>query len=153
MKVFVADEAKVENYLLPEKIEDTFLINYESKDGILENIIISANNGKWMIKETRDFIIRKGLSSIASDELKHLNFYDIKFGDIDEKIKIYCFDVPMKYKSYSIANLSKITLGKSNNDIIYNSVDVGVLHFTIELHILMEIVLLHVLLSEAMFYL
>lgn len=100
MKVFVADEAKVENYLLPEKIEDTFLINYESKDGILENIIISANNGKWMIKETRDFIIRKGLSSIASDELKHLNFYDIKFGDIDEKIKIYCFDVPMKYKSY-----------------------------------------------------
>ncbi|MCI9280071.1 MAG: type VII secretion protein EssC [Bacilli bacterium] len=132
MKVFVADEAKVENYLLPEKIEDTFLINYESKDGILENIIISANNGKWMIKETRDFIIRKGLSSIASDELKHLNFYDIKFGDIDEKIKIYCFDVPMKYKSYSIANLSKITLGKSNNDIIYNSVDVGVLHFTIE---------------------
>ena len=46
MKVFVADEAKVENYLLSEKIEDTFLINYESKDGILENIIISANNGK-----------------------------------------------------------------------------------------------------------
>lgn len=132
MKVFVADESRVNNYLLPEKIEDTFLINYESKEGILENIIISAENGQWVIRETHDFIIKKGLSSIPHDVLKNLNFYDIKFDDIDEKIKLYCFDAPMKYKSYSIADKSKITLGKVNNDINYNHVDVGNLHFTIE---------------------
>ena len=79
MKIFVTDSKKVNNYLLPEKIEDTFLINYTSSNGILENIIISTNNGQWVINDNRDLVIRKGLTSIQSDVLVHLNFYDLKF--------------------------------------------------------------------------
>lgn len=132
MKIYIADDTKLENYVLPTKIEDSYLIHYISTDGIIENIILTAKDGQWMVNETQNFHIKKGIAAITSDIVANLNFYDLKFGDIEEKVKMYCFDLPLLYKSFSILDKSKITLGKVGTDIEYNSAEIGNLHFTIE---------------------
>jgi len=131
MKVFIADETKLDNYLLPAKVEDSFSINYVSTEGVLENITLKAQNGSWTINQTLNMLVKKEISTITSDVLKDLNFYDIKFSDIEETVKLYCFDTPIKYESYSIINKAELSLGRTSTDIEYDSVGISNLHFRI----------------------
>ena len=131
MKVYIADRYKIEDYSLPNKVEDSFLITYISSTGVEENITLVAENGKWTISSNYDVSIIKSGVSVSKEIIKDNDFYQIKFSDLEEIINIYCFEVPTTYYNYSISNKEKITLGRSNADLLYENVNVGSPHFEI----------------------
>lgn len=131
MKVYVADQYKIENYLLPSKIEDSFLINYTSPQGIEEGITLVAENGKWTISSNPDMHVIKGGLEVTKELILDGKFYQIKFNDLEDYIHLYCVDTPVTFYSYEIGNKNTLSVGRVNCDILYEHINMGSPHFEI----------------------
>ena len=60
MKLYLADEEKLNSFSLPEKPEESFLFSYTSPSTNIEiffNVFEKDNN--WYIKQNEDFIINE----------------------------------------------------------------------------------------------
>lgn len=131
MKIYIADNYNIKNYLLPSKIEDSFLINYVSSQGIEEGITLVAENGKWTISSNLDMHVIKGGLEITKNNISDGDIYQIKFNDLENYIYLYCFDTPLSFYSYEVGNRNSLTIGRSNCDILYENVNIGSPHFEI----------------------
>ena len=132
MKVFLVDKFKVNIYTLPEKIEDAFPINYVSYNGVEELITITAENNNWYISSGYDVNIYKDTLLIEKEQLTNDCAFTIKFSDLNDTIKLYCFEKNVKYLNYAIGNKSEITLGNQGSfDITYNNPYISSPHFKI----------------------
>ena len=125
MKVYIADNYEIKDYSLPNKVEDSFLINYVSNTGVEETLTFVAENGKWTISSNYDISITDGVVHITKDIIDDFKFYQVKFSDLDYAINVYCFKTPMITYSYNIGTISSISLGRRNGDIIYDNVCVN----------------------------
>lgn len=131
MKLYIVDKYKLKDYLLPSKVEDSFLINYVSPTGVEESITLAAENGQWTISSNLDMHVIKGGLEITKNTISDSDFYQIKFNDLNEYINLYCFDIPMNYYIYSVEGKTSVTLGRSNCDILYENINIGTPHFEI----------------------
>lgn len=131
MKLYIADKYKVQSYLLPSKVEDSYLIQYVSITGIEENITLTAEDGKWTIIGNYDMSIQKDVSKVYKDVIVNNNIYQITFSDLNYSIYLYCFDTPVNYKSYAIGNKTEIKFGKIAGDIVYQNSNINDNHFHI----------------------
>lgn len=132
MKVYIADNYEIKDYSLPNKVEDSFLINYVSNTGVEETLTFVAENGKWTISSNYDISITDGVVHITKDIIDDFKFYQVKFSDLDDAINVYCFKTPMITCSYNIGTISSISLGRRNGDIIYDNVWISENHFNIK---------------------
>ena len=131
LKVYLSDEVKVKSYVLPSKVEDTFLINYESPDGIYENIIFTPKDGKWCIKTNSNLIITSNGAFLDEIIIEPNTQFELKYADLNREIYFFCFESPMHYFDLSteIVNssygtptqMTEISVGKSNTTIIYEN--------------------------------
>ena len=77
MKLYIADKIKVYNFTLPARVEDSFLVNYISPEGVSENITLIAEEGKWTVRKTQNYTIKKNVFDVDKDVIEDLSFYDI----------------------------------------------------------------------------
>ena len=126
MKVYLADDEKIHIYSLPKKIEDSFLINYTNKSSLEEIINIIANNGKWMIQSTPEVSFYQNNKLIKGAYLENNSVFQVKFSDLENNLNLYCFETPISFVDYEVANKSEITVGNSNvSTILYNNSNVS----------------------------
>ena len=83
------DNYKISMYLLPEKIEDSYTINYSSHEGIEETITIVAENGKWYISSSGEMEITSNLSYVSKEAINDGSIYRVKFSDLNDYFTLY----------------------------------------------------------------
>ena len=121
MKLYLADEEKLNSYTLPEKPEESFLFSYTSSITNIEVFFnIYAKDEKWYIKNNEDFIINDTNMDTLLEDFK---YYKIKIKGIP--INLYLYTYPNyndNYKDIAIENIEKITIGNAaSNSIVYQN--------------------------------
>lgn len=133
MKLYIADKTKIYDFNLPARVEDSFLINYVSPEGVSENITLIADNGKWTLRKNQNYIVKKNVFDIDVDIVENLSFYDISFNDIKDPIKMFFYEAPINYNRYSIMGKTRIVIGGEECDIICKSIGINQNQVVIEL--------------------
>ena len=122
MKIYLLDNKVINMYSLPRKIEDSYLINYISENGLEENINIIAKDGHWEINSTPETSFIKNGNKINSEVLENNSTYQIKFSDLQDSLMFYCLETPVAFSEYSLSSINQVTIGKDpNNTIYYNN--------------------------------
>ena len=122
MKVYLLDNKKINMYSLPKKIEDPYLINYITENGLEETINIIAKDGHWEIDSTPETTFFNNGTKTSSETLENNSTYQIKFSDLQTPLMFYCFETPTKFNEYDLTSINEITIGNaSNNTIYYNN--------------------------------
>ena len=122
MKIYLLDDKKINMYSLPRKIEDPYLINYITENGLEETINIIAKDGHWEIDSTPETTFLNNGTKINSEILENNSTYQIKFSDVQDPIMFYCLETPIKYSEYDLTSINEVTIGKDpNNTIYYNN--------------------------------
>ena len=123
MKVLLIDNNRISKYDLPDKIEDSFVINYKPIGGKDSVITIEAENGIWKLKSNGSVNIIESSMLIDEAELVDYEDYLLKFLGVDNFVTLYAMPTiePESYK-LDFANLDKITIGNSqNSNVCYNN--------------------------------
>lgn len=127
MKVYIEDEKKLSVFSLPTKIEDEFVIDYLSPEGIEETITLVADGKHWNISSDIGTEILLDNVQIKTKPLLGDNIFKIKFSDLENKVSLYCFDTPTTYYNYSTANVESIVLGSGADANINYAISPGVI--------------------------
>lgn len=130
MKVLLIDNNRISKYDLPEKIEDSFIINYRPMGGKDSVITIEAENGAWKLKSNGSVNIISSSMLINEAELVDYSGYLLKFLGVEKFVVLYAMPTiePESYK-LDFMNLDRITIGNSQNcNICYNNPSVHQLH-------------------------
>lgn len=121
MKLYLADEEKLNSYSLPEKPEESFLFSYISSLTNIEVFFnIYANDNEWYIKNNDDFVINDTNTDMKLEVFK---YYKIKIKGVQENLYLYTYPTYNdNYKDIVTENINKITIGKEqNNSIVYQN--------------------------------
>jgi len=119
MKVYICDKNKIQVYTLPNKVEDEYIINYKSNEGIEESITLTAQENEWYISSDFNTTIYKNDIETPKCKLEGNQIYKIKYKDIDEFIKMYCYNIPMKNNYYLLENIADFYIDNNKDSIIY----------------------------------
>ena len=91
MKLYLVDDYKIFTYLLPNKVEDAFLINYVHYSGEEETITFMADNNNWIIESTPDITFYKDINKIDKEIVQADSIYSIQFSDLTDKVFLYLY--------------------------------------------------------------
>ena len=121
MKLYLADEEKLNSFSLPEKPEESFLFSYTSPSTNIEiffNVFEKDNN--WYIKQNEDFIINESESDTL---LEPYQYYSVKIKGVSKLLYLYTYEsFSNNYKEFKTNTLNEISIGKANtNTISYNN--------------------------------
>ena len=119
MKLYLVDGKKINMYSLPKKIEDSFLINYNTDNNLEETINIVAENGQWIIESNPETAFFSNGKAIIKDVLENNSSFQVKFSDINTILMLYAFETPITYKDYELSTLTNMTIGRSQNSTIF----------------------------------
>ena len=100
MKIYLLDDKKINIYSLPRKIEDPYLINYITENGLEETINIIAKDGHWEIDSTPETTFLNNGIKVSNETLQNNSTYQIKFSDVKEPLMFYCLETPIEFKEY-----------------------------------------------------
>ena len=122
MKIYLLDNQKINMYSLPRKIEDPYLINYITENGLEETINIIAKDGHWEIDSTPETAFINNGTKVHNEALQNNSAYQVKFSDLQNTLMIYCLETPTEFKDYDLQAIAEITIGKDpGNTIYYNN--------------------------------
>ena len=126
MKVFLIDNNKIIKYILPSKIDDSFLITYNDPE--VKDCLISFEgaNNKWYLKSNGNVnIIEKG-EEVDNIEVIEYRKYTLKV--VGKKNYLELFFLPSKESLFklSFAGLDSFSVGADPScQIYYNSADLA----------------------------
>lgn len=134
MKVLLIDRNKITKYDLPEKIEDSFVINYKPIGGKESVITLESQDGKWILKSNGSVNIIN--SSMIATEVELVNYggYLLKFLGIDNFVSLYAMPT-IEHEKYKLdfSGLDRIIIGNSENcHICYRNNSISPLHAEIK---------------------
>ena len=134
MKLYLVDSYEISTYSLPDKIEDAFVIHYTHYSGKEETITFIAKEGKWVIKSSSEMNLMKNSQIIDKSFMEIGDIYDIKFGDLNDVLTMYCYDIHQEFNDYKIDdNLQEIIVGKNTDaHIIYDNPKMNLIEFKIQ---------------------
>ena len=121
MRVSLIKERKIQNLVLPEKVEGTYWITDTDSNGIKRNLIsLEAQDGKWHSTSNNDVFYTSNDVMIPDVTLELYHFYNLKNKLERIKYLLYCSPVEMKYNRYDVnMNLDKgIPIGSDKKAII-----------------------------------
>lgn len=122
MKLYITDSEKVSIYTLPKDNKDSFVIDYVAPGKIEEHIVLYYKENNWIISSNSNLQLYKDVTIADKLILEDGNEIALDFGDLSEKVTLYCFDTPFNYFDFSIGNKGSICVGREGNiDIIYNN--------------------------------
>lgn len=118
MRVSIIRNKKIQNILLPQKVEGSYWISGTDSNGIKRNLIsIGAENGQWRLNSNNDVYYVLNNAYQPFTYLQSDNFYALKNDIEKETIILYCSPILTKYAYYEIENYLNegIIIGSSTN--------------------------------------
>ncbi len=117
MKLYLADNEKLNIFELPTKISESFLFSYTPDSTNIEVFLnIYSKDNKWFIKSNDEILINDSLEDIQLDLYKN---YRVKIRDKEEEIYLYTYDNYLDdYKDIILDSLNTVTIGSKVTDSI-----------------------------------
>ncbi len=127
MRVSIIKSSRINNIILPSKIEGNYWISGIDENGIRRNLMSTeSENGKWKLISNNDVYCVSNNRRIPFVYLEVGNYY-LVYNDIEKSyFVLYCSNIDIKYQAYQIQNrISEgITIGSNpNNLVVYSSID------------------------------
>ena len=119
MKIYLLDNKKINMYSLPRKIEDPYLINYITENGLEETINIIAKDGHWEIESTPETAFLNNGAKVNNEVLQNNSAYQVQFSDVQNTLMLYCLETPIEFREYDLSAISELTIGKDQGNTIY----------------------------------
>ena len=127
MRVLTIRLLKIQNLILPDKVEGTYWIDETDENGIKRNLIsIKAANGKWRLISNDEVFCVTENQNLPFVYLEEGNFYLIKNAVTNEKFMLYCSPVLASYNCYNIEGYlgNGIKIGSNSQNLIsYKQLD------------------------------
>lgn len=123
MKLYLADDEKLNTFTLPEKIAESFLFSYTPDFSNIEVFMnIYAKDNSWYFKNNDDVKL-DGDNPTGEKKLSTYEIHEIQIKGVHTKFKLFSYPIcNNNFVDKNTENISEITIGKdSNNDIIYNN--------------------------------
>lgn len=118
MRLYLVDKNKIFKFVLPEKIDGSFLFSYKNKKTKLENIInVEEENGEWKLKSNGSVNVVTNNGVLNDIILKDYLTIPISLGS-NKNIK-YLFCLPSndtRVCSFSLTNVQSFSIGSSDSD-------------------------------------
>ena len=92
MKLLICDQEKVQSYILPQKVEKFFVVNfnYNQEDkSINETLTLKSSNNNWVISSDSNLEVKRDGSHIESVTLTEFLKLELKFADMSDFIPVY----------------------------------------------------------------
>lgn len=124
MRVSTIRLLKIQNLLLPDKIEGSYWIDGTDENGIKRNLIsIEASEGKWKLISNEEVYCIVNNQNVPSVYLEEGNFYLVRNGVTNENIILYCSPIVASYNCYDIEEYLQngIRIGSNLDNLIYCS--------------------------------
>ncbi len=125
MRISTIRLLKIQNLLLPDKVEGNYWIEGTDENGIKRNLIsIEANNGKWRLISNEEVFCLENNQSIPFVYLEEGHFYLLKNNTTKENLTIYCSPVLASYNCYDVEDYLQngIKIGSNSDNLISYSV-------------------------------
>lgn len=119
MKLYLADEEKINTFNLPEKVEESFLFSYTPNFTNIEVFLnISSSDNNWHLKRNDDIQFGENVSDVLLEKYKH---YKFKIKGNPHEFYLYTYDnYNNNYRDYSYNGMDTITIGNDpSNTIVY----------------------------------
>ena len=121
MRLYLADEEKINTFNLPQKIDESFLFSYVPNFTNIEVFLnIVSKDNKWHLKNNDDIQVDNNESDTA---LENFKCYILKIKGVIDNFYLYTYDsYNDNFKDYSIKKVTSLTIGNDFSDsIIYDS--------------------------------
>ncbi|MBQ6285218.1 MAG: type VII secretion protein EssC [Bacilli bacterium] len=117
MKLYLADEEKINTFNLPEKVEESFLFSYTPNFTNIEVFLnITSSDNNWHLKRNDDIQFKENANDILLENYKH---YKIKIKGNPHEFYLYTYDsYNNNYRDYSYSGIDTITIGNNTSDTI-----------------------------------
>lgn len=103
MQISTIRPLKIQNLLLPNKVEGSYWIDGTDDNGIKRNLIsIEANNGKWRIISNDEVYCLENNQYVPFAYLDEGKFYLIKNSVNNENFVLYCSPIVANYNCYNV---------------------------------------------------
>lgn len=101
MRVSIINNKKIENLILPNKIEGTYWIKDYDASGNKTNLIsIEPEDNKWKLISNKECFIEKNGNNKDFVYLEKNEFYILKNGVMNKTLLLYCTEIESKYLNY-----------------------------------------------------
>ena len=117
MKLYLADNDKLNTFELPTKVSESFLFTY-TPDSINTELYLNiySKDEKWYIKSNEDIMINDTFDDVQLDYYK---YYRIRIKNQEKQLFLYTYDnYSNEYKDVILDNLNTITIGSKVTDSI-----------------------------------
>ena len=116
MRISTIRPLKIQNLLLPNKVEGSYWIDGTDENGIKRNLIsIEANDGKWKLISNEEVYCLVENVIVQNVELEEGKFYLVKNSVTDESFLLYCSPILANYNCYNIEEHLKTGIKIGNN--------------------------------------
>lgn len=127
MRISTIRQLKIQNLLLPDKVEGNYWIDGTDENGIKRNLIsVEAHNGKWRLISNKEVycVVNNQFAPFAY--LEEGNFYLIVNSVTKEKIMLYCSPALSNFNCYDVEDYLQngIKIGSDSKNLIsYSKID------------------------------
>lgn len=125
MRVSTIRALKINNILLPDKIEGNYWIDGTDDNGIKRNLIsIESYDGKWRLISNKEVYCVVAGEKVPYINLEEGKFYLVVNSVAKENLLLYCSSVLASYNCYDIEEFLKdgITIGSEPSNLITYSI-------------------------------
>lgn len=126
MKVFLVDNDKMTKYVLPSRIDDSFLINYSS--ALIKDCAISleGKNNNWYLRSNGNVNIIDNNNEIDEIIVEAYKKYTLKVVGAPNTIDLYFLPLQETLFKLDFSSTKNFTVGSSSdNHIFYNSLNIA----------------------------
>lgn len=121
MRISTIRLLKIQNLLLPDKVEGSYWIDGTDDNGIKRNLIsIEAHNGKWRLISNEEVYCVINNQNVSFVYLEEGNFYLITNSVTKENFMLYCSPVLASYNCYNVEDYLQngIKIGSNSENLI-----------------------------------
>lgn len=114
MKIYLIDDKKIDKHVLPNKVDSSFLIHYNSLDSNEENVItIDAKDNKWVLKSNGNINIIINQVMVDETPLIENSFYYLKITGQSKYILLYSCSLFEELYTLDCSNINSISIGSN----------------------------------------
>ncbi len=117
MRVSIIKSKKIQDILLPEKIEGNYWITDTDVNGIKRNLIsVEADNDSWKLTSNKEVYCVDGDRKIDSVYLQNNTFYQLENSVEKSNFLLYCSSILTEYNYYDISMFLQDGIKIGNTD-------------------------------------
>ena len=118
MKVLICDSKKIQTFILPQKPEKFFVINFDcnvNNNVLNETITLKSIDNKWKVYSDLNVQLKTNGSYSEEVTLSEFLKLEVKFADINDYMPVYIMPDYYEYDIYSTVGSDEIKIGSSSN--------------------------------------